>query len=158
MIFLQKNYLAFFLQGLQRTNFTFFGIFLWKSFFTYVMLKFDGKKMPEIDINLNMLRYSNSYFFNSTCIFLPSTCPSTDFKLFTWGLLFFSKYYDICFLRWSWNADWPKVAKVLSVWTSTGFAAYPSVKVQLWIPLWRSVLTFHFQMILCLNHFIFWFL
>ena len=58
----------------------------WKMFlkvigFFSVKWNPDGTEVPECAVNLDMPRYSNSYFFSSTCFVFPSSCQSKHFYL-----------------------------------------------------------------------------
>ena len=63
----------------------------------------------------NCLKFCNTSSFKLLLLplYLLHFFQSVNRKQFSWGGLFVSKFHEICFLPWSWNPDWPRLAEVL---------------------------------------------
>ena len=109
-----KVLIDFFLRGLSQTLSISVGKFNHTQCFSFVQWNPEGLEMPENGISLDRPRYSN--FFS--VIFVSFSHQGVNQYVFTWGGLFWLYTSWKYSLHWNRNPDWPKMAKVLLVYST----------------------------------------
>ena len=138
LVFLQTNWLDSFVQDLNQALSTCWSIPLKLDGFSPCSGILMDQKCQKL---LLVVTCRDIQTHNSSALLASYFSQGVNRYALTWGELFVSKYHEIYSLRRCWNADWPKMAKVLVLLSYLDIPTDLSRELQIWFPVSKSELT-----------------